>query len=168
MSAEADIKPNHCYHDAMTAAPIDLNTLRKALAQLSEAITFWQERAEGDPLKPHLRSSVIQSFEFSYELSVRAARRVLIERAESADLVRDLSFNDLIRRAMDAGFPMSLDAWRRWRDLRNGTSHAYDEERAQAVALGALAFAEEAHKLLAHLHVMTAPSPDTTPAPGDA
>lgn len=46
---------------------------------------------------------------------MRAARRALIERAESADLVR---------RALDAGFPMTLDAWRRWRDLRNGTSHA--------------------------------------------
>lgn len=57
----------------MTAAPIDLSTLRKALAQLSEAIAFWRARVDGDPLKPHLRSSVIQSFEFSYELSVRAA-----------------------------------------------------------------------------------------------
>lgn len=94
---------------------------------------------------------------------MRAARRVLIERAESADLVRDLSFNDLVRRALDAGFPMTLDAWRRWRDLRNGTSHAYDEECAQAVALGALAFAQDAAKLLDHLLVMTATPPQATP-----
>jgi hypothetical protein len=60
----------------MTAAPIDLRTLRKALAQLSEAIVFWQAPVEGDPLKPHLRSSVIQNFKFSYELFVRASRRV--------------------------------------------------------------------------------------------
>jgi nucleotidyltransferase substrate binding protein (TIGR01987 family) len=148
----------------MTTAPIDLSTLRKALAQLSEAISFWQARVEGDPLKPHLRSSVIQSFEFSYELSVRAARRVLIERAETADLVRDLSFNDLIRRAMDAGFPMTLDAWRRWRDLRNGTSHAYDEERAQAVAMGALAFTDDANQLLAHLLATTPRPTELAPA----
>ena len=143
----------------MTSAPIDLSSLCKALAQLREAIAFWQTRVDGDPLKPHLRSSVIQSFEFSYELSVRAARRVLIERAESADLVRDLSFNDLLRRALDAGFPMALDAWRRWRDLRNGTSHAYDEERAQEVALAALAFVEDANSLLDHLIVITAAQP---------
>lgn len=109
----------------MAVAPIDLSTLRKALAQLNEAITFWQARADGDPLKPHLRSSVIQSFEFSYELSVRAARRV-------------------------------LDTWRRWRGMRNGTSHAYDEERAQAVALEAAAFASDAAKLLEQLGGLTA------------
>jgi nucleotidyltransferase substrate binding protein (TIGR01987 family) len=137
----------------MTYAPIDLSTLRKALAQLIEAISFWQARAQDDPLKPHLRSSVIQSFEFSYELSVRAVRRVLIERAESADLVRDLSFNDLVRRALDANLPMELDAWRRWRDMRNGTSHAYDEERAQAVALEAASFASDAANLLEHLAI---------------
>lgn len=34
----------------------------------------------------HLRSAAIQSFEFSYELAVRSTRRVLVERAESADL----------------------------------------------------------------------------------
>ncbi len=135
----------------MISPMIDLSSLRKALAQLVEAISFWQERIESDPLKPHLRSSVIQSFEFSYELSVRAMRRVLIERAESADLVRDLSFNDLLRSALDAGFPVEMDAWRRWREMRNGTSHAYDEDRAQAVALEASAFANDATRLLEHL-----------------
>jgi nucleotidyltransferase substrate binding protein (TIGR01987 family) len=128
------------------------------LAQLREAIGFWQSLAEDDPLKPHLRLAVIQSFEFTYELSVRAARRVLIERAESADLVRDLSFNDLLRRALDAGLPMELDTWRCWRDMRNGTSHAYDEERAQTVALAAPTFASDATQLLEHLTVAAAQS----------
>jgi nucleotidyltransferase substrate binding protein (TIGR01987 family) len=135
----------------MSTTLIDLSPLRKALGQLVEALQLWQSLADGAPLKPHLRSSVIQSFEFSYELSVRAMRRVLIERAESADLVRDLSFNDLLRSALDAGFPIVMDAWRRWREMRNGTSHAYDEERAQAVALEASAFANDASRLLEHL-----------------
>jgi nucleotidyltransferase substrate binding protein (TIGR01987 family) len=121
------------------------------LERLNEAIAFWQGCVQGDPLKPHLRSAVIQSFEFSYELSVRAVRRVLIERAPSADLVRDLSFNDLLRRALDAGLPMEYDAGRRWRDMRNVTSHAYDEERAQAVAVQAPAFAADAGRLLDEL-----------------
>jgi nucleotidyltransferase substrate binding protein (TIGR01987 family) len=135
----------------MITSLIDLSPLRKALGQLVEALQLWQSLADDAPLKPHLRSSVIQSFEFSYELSVRAMRRVLIERAESADLVRDLSFNDLLRSALDAGFPIEMGAWRRWREMRNGTSHAYDEERAQAVALEACAFANDASRLLEHL-----------------
>ena len=138
------------------ASPITLTPLHKALAQLREALAFWGERANDDPLKPHLRSAVIQSFEYSYELSVRAARRVLVERSLAADLVADLSFNELLRKALDAGFPMPLDAWRRWRDMRNGTSHADDEQRADAVALTAPEFLLDANVLLAHLDRLVA------------
>ena len=135
----------------MTSLPIDMSSLHKALSQLREAIGFWQALDATDPLKPHLRSAVIQSFEFTYELAIRSTRRVLIERAESADLVRDLGFNDLLRRAMDAGLPMPLDVWRRWRDMRNTTSHSYNEARALEVALAASDFAVDAALLLTHL-----------------
>lgn len=46
---------------------------------------------------------------------------------------------------------MPVDAWRRWRDLRNSTSHAYDEERALEVALAASGFVADVDVLLAHL-----------------
>lgn len=92
---------------------------------------------------------MIQSFEFSYELAVRLLRRVLIERAEAADLVADLAFNDLLRRAADAGLVPDPLAWRDWREMRNATSHAYDEARAQEVAEGAIRFAVDATALLA-------------------
>ncbi len=147
----------------MTSPIIDLSSLQKALGQLVEAIQFWQALADDAPLKPHLRSSVIQSFEFSYELSVRAMRRVLIERSESADLIRDLSFNDLLRGALDAGFPIKMGAWRRWREMRNGTSHAYDEERAQAVALESVTFVKDATLLLDYLFLTNAPAAMQTP-----
>jgi nucleotidyltransferase substrate binding protein (TIGR01987 family) len=138
----------------MIPAPIDFQPLQKALSQLNEAITFWQDRAEGDPLKPHLRSAVIQSFEFTYELALRTVRRVLVERSASADLIRDLSFSDLLRSALDAGLPTDLTAWRRWRDLRNSTSHTYDEERAQAVVIEVPEFAAQVSVLLASLTLL--------------
>ncbi len=130
---------------------IDLSTLRKALAVLQEAIVFWQAQPVGAALKPHLRSAVIQSFEFSYELAMRSVRRVLRERAIAADSVTDLSFNDLMRLAADAGFVADPLSWRRWRELRNSTSHGYDERRAEEVAVGAQAFLPESLELLARL-----------------
>ena len=148
----------------MTSAPMDFTSLHKALSQLTEAIVFWQERSDADPLKPHLRSAVIQSFEFTYELAVRTLRRVLIERSESADLVRDLSFSDLIRRALDAGLPTDLNTWRRWRDLRNSTSDTHDEECAQAVVMEVPEFADGMGKLLVCLKSQAeAPSKDSPP-----
>jgi nucleotidyltransferase substrate binding protein (TIGR01987 family) len=135
----------------MSTPNIDLTPLRKAHALLSEALLFWNAQPEGTPLKPHLRSAVIQSFEFTYELSVRLLRRVLIERAESADRVVDLSFNDLLRTAADAGLLADAQRWREWREMRNATSHAYDEVKARAVAVRAAAFADDALILLAAL-----------------
>ena len=140
----------------MSSATIDLSPLRKALALLTEALAFWAAQPDGTALKPHLRSAVIQSFEFSYELSVRLLRRVLVERSESADRVVDLSFNDLLRAAADAGLLADAPRWREWREMRNATSHAYDEARAQAVAQRAAAFAEDAVTLLGALEASLA------------
>lgn len=140
----------------MSGAPaIDLSPLGKALGSLSEALTLWHEQPAGSVLKPHLRSAVIQSFEFSYELSVRSLRRVLIERAASEDRITDLSFNDLLRAAADAGLISDPGAWRIWRELRNATSHAYDEAKAERVAADAQAFCADAKALLAALQAAT-------------
>jgi nucleotidyltransferase substrate binding protein (TIGR01987 family) len=132
----------------MCAAPVDLNPLRNALGQLDEALHFWHAQAANAPLARHLRAAVIQAFEFSYELSVRMLRRVLMEQASAAEQVAALSFNDLMRSAADAGLLPDPLAWRRWREMRNATSHAYDEARAQAVAQAVGDFLPEARRLL--------------------
>lgn len=132
----------------MSQPVIDLAPLRKALGVLVEAMSLWQAETTGTVLKPHLRSAVIQSFEFTYELSVRTLRRALIERAIAADTVADLSFNDLLRQAADAGLLADPLAWRQWRELRNFTSHAYDEVKAEQVAAQATAFSADAAALL--------------------
>lgn len=130
---------------------IDLTPLRRALALLNEAVVFWHAQPDGSALKPHLRSALIQSFEFSYELSVRLLRRVLIERAASADTVADLSFNDLLRGGADHGLLGDPLRWRQWRELRNATAHAYNEAKAQAVAAAVEVFATDAMALLASM-----------------
>ena len=137
----------------MTSPGIDLTPLRNALALLREASEFWVAQSEASPLKRHLRSAVIQSFEFTYDLSIRMLRRVLIERSPAADSVVDLSFNDLLRKGADAGLLIDPAAWRAWREMRNATSHAYDEIKAQAVALGATRFMVDAAALLAALEM---------------
>lgn len=135
----------------MHRSAIDLSSLRKALSVLNEALGLWHAEPASTVLKPHLRSAVIQSFEFSYELCLRSLRRVLIERAGSADQVTDLSFNDLLRRAADAGLLPEPAAWRVWRELRNATSHAYNEARAESVARDAEHFCTDALALLVEL-----------------
>lgn len=135
----------------MNPSPIDLSFLRLALAQLDEALRFWHAQAEGAPLKRHLRAAVIQAFEFSYELAMRTLRRVLVERVVSQSAVVDLSFNDMLRKAADAGLLKETLLWRHWRELRNSTSHTYDEDKAQEVADQMPKFLKDAQHLLARL-----------------
>jgi hypothetical protein len=78
-------------------------------------------------------------------------RRVLIERAAAAPDVTDLSFNDLLRSAAGAGLLAEPLRWREWRELRNATSHAYNEATAQTVAGKAAAFLVDADALLCQL-----------------
>lgn len=127
---------------------IDLTALRKSYAQMAEALQLWQDQPEGSVFKPHLRSAVIQSFEYTYEIALRMLRRVLVERSLAADLVQDLSFNDLVRLGADAGLLQDLQAWRRWRAMRNATSHTYDEAKAAQVAAAIGAFSHDALALL--------------------
>lgn len=131
----------------MTTPIINLAPLEKAIEALAGALHFWQAESDDTGRKPHLRAGVIQSFEFTYELSVRLLRRVLIERASSSAAVEDLSFNDLLRAGADAGLLPEPLGWRRWRDLRNRTSHSYDETQAQEIAEQAQTFLVEARKL---------------------
>jgi hypothetical protein len=80
----------------------------------------------------------------------------LIERAESSERIADLSFNDLLRAAVDAGLMPGVTAWREWREMRNATSHADDEAKAQAVAVRAATFAIDAKALLVALEASLA------------
>ena len=124
---------------------------------LDEAIQLWHAQADGSILKPHLRSAVIQSFEFSDELSIRLMRRVLSERAVSSDRMSELSFNDLLRLAADAGLVGDPLRWRDWREMRNATRHAYHEPTTQAVAGGAAAFSTSAAELLSAVEASLGP-----------
>ncbi len=131
----------------MTDRPIDFSALQRAGANLDEALRFWQQQPADSPLKPHLRSAVIKSFELVYELSIQLLRRVLIERAAAADRVVDLSFNDLLRLGADAGLVLDPARWRDWRQMRNNTTHAYDMAKAEAMAARVPEFAADALRL---------------------
>lgn len=58
---------------------------------------------------------------------------------------------------MNAGLTSDAARWRVWREMRNATSHAYDEAKAQAVAERAAAFALDAAALLDALEASLAP-----------
>ena len=125
---------------------IDISSLRRALATLDEALAV-RERNPEDKL---VRDGCIQRFEYSYELAHKMLRRYL-EVTEPGGIA-ELSFPKLIRLGYARGLlAESWDIWSDFRDARNATSHAYDEDKAREVAAKIPAFAKAAHFMATQL-----------------
>ena len=134
---------------------IDVTPLAKAVAQLQSAI---QEQA----LEPHrllLRSGLIQTFEYTYELSHKMIYRYLLETEPSPDATAKLTFEGLIRRADELGLVASpVATWKDFRQARTDTSHTYNEDKAVSVMARIRPFADEAAFLLKRLQERTQPN----------
>jgi nucleotidyltransferase substrate binding protein (TIGR01987 family) len=122
---------------------LDLSSFEKALNSLARAITRSQE-APGDD---ELRDSVIQGFEYTYDLSWKMLKRRLEMDSPSPETIDALSFRDLIREGAVNGLIADPEAWFEYREQRNITSHTYDEKKAAQVYRAALKFYPDAKAL---------------------
>ena len=127
--------------------PLDLSSLRKALASLERAVV----RATDAPDDAELRDSVIQRFEYTYELCWKMLKRQIELDAPTPAAIDALSFRELVREGAERGLVADPEAWFDYRDQRNATAHTYDEAKAAEVYRAALAFTQSARELLAQL-----------------
>jgi nucleotidyltransferase substrate binding protein (TIGR01987 family) len=101
-----------------------------------------------EPADDQLRDGLIQRFEFTYELCHRMLRRLIRQSAASPEEVDRMAFQDLIRTANQQGLLLGdWTAWRRYRDSRARTSHAYHAKTAEEVAESIPGFLIEAEYL---------------------
>jgi nucleotidyltransferase substrate binding protein (TIGR01987 family) len=133
---------------------IDYSPLGNAISQLEKSLQYaTSEMAKNDPgLFEQLRNSVIQCFEFTYELSHKMLKRYLEETAANPDEIDTSSFQNLVRSGNERGLLRS--DWSRWKDYRQArtdSSHTYDEEKAESVYHVAPDFLSEAKYLYQQL-----------------
>lgn len=129
---------------------LNLSALEKAVARLQEALEFSHSgmAQQNQKLFQQFRNSVIQCFEFTYEVCWKMVERQLtIDLPAPTDNAK-LSFNDLIREAAQYGLIDSPKSWMEFRRARNITSHTYNDKLAQEVYDVASDFFIEAKKLL--------------------
>ncbi len=126
---------------------LDLTPLQKALDSLLFAI----ERTEREKPDDMLRDSVIQRFEYTYELCWKMLKRRLEMDVPSPELIDAMSFRAMIREGAERGMIDDPVAWFDYRQKRNLTTHTYNEAVAKDVYQAALAFANDAQQLLAAL-----------------
>ena len=124
---------------------LDFTALENSVYRLKEVVEKYKEN-EKDSI---VRDSLIQRFEFTYSISLKLLRRYFMERAFFVDDINSLSFNDMVRTATRLGLLKSdLEMWTKYREMRNLTSHTYDEEVALKVEKIVPCFYEEELYLL--------------------
>ena len=123
---------------------LDISSLVSAVDRLREGLN----RHRREPADDQVRDGLIQRFEFTYELSHRMLRRYLRMISPSPETFDRMAFQDLIRTGNEQGL-LSGDwpAWRRFRELRTRTSHAYAVKAALEVVAGLPDFLAEAEHL---------------------
>jgi nucleotidyltransferase substrate binding protein (TIGR01987 family) len=136
----------------MTQGPLEIQPLRDAISALADALDLVNDQAwfnhQPEKLRKTLVAGVIQSIEFVYELGIKTMKRIMEAQAASASEIDQLAFRDLLRTAAEMGLIDDVLAWFRYRDMRNITSHTYDQAKAQQVLLSATPFLCDARKLL--------------------
>ncbi len=125
--------------------PIDFTSLVNAVARLEEGLA----RCLKDPADSQIRDGLIQRFEFTYDLAHKFLRRTLGAASANPEEIDRMTFPTLIRTAGEQGLVRGDWAeWRGYRDMRNITSHTYDEAKAAQVAAAIPAFLEEVQSLV--------------------
>lgn len=126
---------------------LELSSFEKALASLIEALAEF-DRTQSQFVK----DACIQRFEYTYELAHKLLKRQLEAMSANPSEIDQMSFPDMIRSGAERGLLANgWDEWRRFRDARNATSHAYNEKKANEVFARIPAFRDEAAFLLARL-----------------
>jgi nucleotidyltransferase substrate binding protein (TIGR01987 family) len=133
---------------------LDYTPLGSAIAQLEKSLAYASSPAAmADPgLREQMRNSVIQCFEFTYELSWKMLKRYLEETEANPSEIDISTFQNLIRLGNERALLRS--DWRQWktyRQARTDSSHTYDAAKAEAVFAVAHDFLGEARALFDEL-----------------
>jgi nucleotidyltransferase substrate binding protein (TIGR01987 family) len=113
---------------------LDLTNLQNAIGQLDKAIKFSESPLADDPeVFEQFRNSVVQCFEYTYELSWKYLKRQIEKEHANPSIVDEWEFKELIREASTRGFIDDPQQWFLFRRLRNISSHGYDKTKADEV-----------------------------------
>ena len=126
----------------------DIALLERAIRRLEEGL----ERYLNNAHDLQLRDGLTHRFEFTYEQGHKTLRRYLEYIAPNPKVVRQFTFQDLIRTANE--HELLLGTWPQWREyrkMRGMTSHTYSEAIAVAVVSQIPEFLKEISYLMDRL-----------------
>jgi nucleotidyltransferase substrate binding protein (TIGR01987 family) len=105
---------------------LDLTALRSALDALNKSFAYLKSDLAKDPdLREQFRAASIQAFEFTYELGFKMLRRRSEEISATPAALKGESYMSVIRAGAEAGLAPDIERFRRYREIRDITSHTY-------------------------------------------
>ena len=127
---------------------LNLTAFRKAILTFKDAFNEYNN----DQTNTYVRDSVIQRFEYCYDLSKKMLIRHLKNMGESD--IDSQSLADIVRLGARKGLLLhSWDVWSYYKDNRNATSHGYDESVAIKIVSQLDGFSNELDYFLEKLHM---------------
>ncbi|MCC8556216.1 nucleotidyltransferase substrate binding protein [Xanthomonas hortorum] len=134
---------------------LDLTALRNAVSSLEDSLGVVSDSAwfdqQSKQVKNTLVAGVIQNFEFVYEIGIKMIKRQIEAESASPEEVDETNFREVLRVAAEKGLIADVEAWFKYRQMRNITAHTYDHEKAKKVYQGTLDFIVDARDLLQKL-----------------
>ncbi|WP_244667839.1 nucleotidyltransferase substrate binding protein [Xanthomonas sp. D-99] len=134
---------------------LDLTALRNAVSSLEDSLVVVSDSAwfnqQSKQVKNTLVAGVIQNFEFVYEIGIKMLKRQIEAESASPEEVDETNFREVLRVAAEKGLIADVEAWFKYRQMRNITAHTYDHEKAKKVYQGTLDFIVDARDLLQKL-----------------
>jgi nucleotidyltransferase substrate binding protein (TIGR01987 family) len=106
-----------------------------SFAEIEKALSSL-ERALAQPENEYIRDAAIQRFEYTFELAWKLAKKALQIQGLVSQAPRTV-----IRDSAQQGWLSDAEAWMKFLDDRNLTSHTYNEKTAQQVYETSRAFA---------------------------
>lgn len=132
--------------------PLDLSSLRDALAALNTSLRYLESDLAADPgLRDQFRAAAIQAFEFTYELAFKFMKRQLEQIVPVPATVDEMTFMQVVRASAEAGLVADVSRFHDYREARNITSHSYDRQKAERIAAELPRFAQDVEALLEQL-----------------
>lgn len=139
----------------MNDTPLDLTSLRNAIAALTASLALVADRGwfdrQPEVVRNTLQAGAIQHFGVTFELCVKMLRRHIELNAASPLAASMFNFRDLLRLGGEAGLIGDVEAWFVHRKMRNISSHTYDKAKADEVFADIGAFVSDARSLLERL-----------------
>jgi nucleotidyltransferase substrate binding protein (TIGR01987 family) len=128
---------------------LDLSPLRKAHAALEKSLGFLDSNLARDPdLREQFRAAAIQAFEFTHELAFKMLKRRLAPMSPDPASLDMMTYMEIIRAGAEAGLIDDVARFRTYREMRNITSHTYDEAQAERIVAVLSDFCRDVGRLI--------------------